>query len=84
MTLSISLTPQSEARLRQKAEAHGQSLDVYAARVLEQAASARTVDEVLAPFRKQVAESGMSDQELDTFFEDVREKAYQDRQRRPA
>ena len=28
----------------------------------------RDADELLAPFRKQVAESGMSDDELDDFF----------------
>ena len=83
MTLSISLSPQTEARLRQKAEANGQQLDVYAAKLLEQAASASSVDEV-APFREQVADSGMSDQELDAFFEGVRDKAFQDRQRRAA
>ncbi len=84
MTLNVSLSPLAEARLRQKAEATGQSLDVYAASLLEQAASARTVDEVLAPFRRQVADSGVSDEELDSFFEGVREKAYQDRRQRPS
>jgi phosphoglycolate phosphatase-like HAD superfamily hydrolase len=84
MTLSVSISPQAEARLRQQAQASGQQLDAYAAQLLEQAATARTVDEVLAPFRKEVADSGMSDQELDEFLEDLRQKAYQDRQRRPA
>jgi hypothetical protein len=81
MTLSITLSPQAEAKLRQKAAASGEPLDSYAARVLEQAAVSPTVDEVLAPFRKQVADSGMSDDELDGFFEAVREKAHQDRKR---
>jgi len=81
MTLSISLSPQAEAKLREKAEASGQAVNEYATRLLEQAVSGRTVDEVLSPFRKQVAESGMSDPELDTFFADVRDKAYQDRKR---
>ncbi len=35
---------------------------------IEQATTRPSVDEVLAPFRKQVADSGMSDDELDTFF----------------
>ena len=33
-----------------------------------------TLDEVLAPFRRQVEESGMSDDELGAFFEEVREE----------
>ena len=81
MTLSVSLSPQAEAKLRERAEVSGEPLDRYASRLLEAAASARTVDEVLAPFRRQVAESGMSDPQLDRFFQDVREKAYQDRHR---
>ncbi len=84
MTLSITLSPAAEAKLREKAAVSGEPLDSYATRLLEQAATTPTIDEVLAPFRKQVAESNMSDQRLDEFFENVREKAYQDRQRRPA
>ena len=84
MTLSISLPAEVEARLRNKAAAAGQSLDDYAFHVLESAATKASVDEVLAPFRKQVADSNMTDAELDGFLDDLREKAYQDRKRRPA
>lgn len=38
MTLTISLSQESEERLRKKAAELGQPLDVYAARVLEEAA----------------------------------------------
>jgi hypothetical protein len=84
MSLSITLSPTAEEKLRQKAAANGQAVNDYASHVLEQAATTLTVDEVLAPFRKQVAESGMSDRELGSFFEEVREKAFQERQHRPA
>ena len=36
--------------------------------LIEHAIAQPSIDEVLAPFRKQVAESGMSDEELDAFF----------------
>jgi chorismate mutase len=39
--------------------------------VLANAITAPTIDEVLAPVRKQVAESGMSDEELDSFFRGI-------------
>ena len=39
MVLTISLSPESEARLRTKAAALGQPLDAYATRVLEEAAA---------------------------------------------
>ncbi len=40
-------------------------------------------DEALAAFRRQVAESGMSDEELLTFFEGLREEVYEEKHGRP-
>ena len=68
MTLSLTLPPDVEAKLRKRAAELQQSPDDYASHVLAQAVNARTVDEILAPFRKQVADSGMSDEELDAFY----------------
>ncbi|HEY8749528.1 MAG TPA: hypothetical protein VIM11_16210 [Tepidisphaeraceae bacterium] len=84
MTITISISPNAESRLRERAEASGQAMEAYIAQVVELAASSSDVDELLAPFRQQVAESGMSDEELDDFFEGLRAKAFQERQRRPA
>jgi hypothetical protein len=36
--------------------------------LVEHAVTRPSIHEILAPFRKQVAESGMSDEELDDFF----------------
>ncbi|HZL38597.1 MAG TPA: hypothetical protein VFC78_25035 [Tepidisphaeraceae bacterium] len=80
MSLAVTISAAAEALLREKAAAHGQPLDQYASAVLEHAATAVTADEALAPFRRQVAESGMSDEQLDAFFEDVGEKVFHDRQ----
>jgi len=82
MTISISISAAAEAKLRQKAAASGQPLDVYASKVLEHAATTPSADELLQPFRDQIAASGMTDDELDAFFEDIRDKAYRDRQGR--
>lgn len=68
MTISIPITPQTEIKLRQRASASGQDVAAVASEILEQAVSRPTVDEVLAPFRQQVADSGMSDVEVDDFF----------------
>jgi hypothetical protein len=84
MTISISISPKAEARLREKAAASGQPVEAYVSDIVERVASSTDVDELLAPFRKEVAESGMSDEQFDQFFEDLREKAFQERQRRPA
>jgi hypothetical protein len=40
-------------------------------------------DDALAPFRKEVADSGMTDDELLNFFEGVREEVYQQKHGRP-
>ncbi len=36
-------------------------------------------DKALAPFRKEIAESGMTDDKLLKFFEEVREEVYQEK-----
>lgn len=79
LAMKLRLSEKASEKLAQRAAESGQDLATVASRLLEEAVTRPTVDEVLAPFRKQVAESGMSDEELDEFFEDVREKAYQDR-----
>jgi len=84
MTLSISLTPEVEARLKQRAAAEGKDPTAYATELVENAVSKPTVDEILAQFRKQVAESGMSDQQLDGFHEDLRNETWNERQGRKA
>ena len=78
MKLSVSLTARAEAELREKAAARGQQLEAYASQFLERAVLS-DLNEQLTPFREQVAESGMTDAELDDFFEELREKAYHDR-----
>ena len=71
MTISISLTPEAETKLRHRAARLGQDLSIVASDLLEEAVRRPSVDELLAPARKQVAESGMDDQALDDFFRDV-------------
>jgi hypothetical protein len=38
-----------------------------------------TLRELFAPVREQVAESGLTDEEIDTLLETARERAYQER-----
>lgn len=39
-----------------------------------------TTDELLEPFRRQVSESGITDDELDAFFEELRDKVWEEKQ----
>jgi hypothetical protein len=41
--------------------------------------AASSFDEILAPIRQGFKESGLSEEELDTLFEEAREEVYQDR-----
>ena len=65
MTIHIDLAPATEAKLRQAATALGKDVSSVAAELLERAVLFPSVDDLLAPARKQVAESGMSEEQLD-------------------
>ena len=60
MTLVVPVSPQVQAKLRQQAQAQGQELWQYAARLLTQAGGCGTLDELLAPLRAQFAASTAS------------------------
>jgi len=70
--------------LRQRAAAHGENVEVYAARLLQEALSAPNVETLLAPFRKQVEASGATDDELDALGETLRDEVWQEQQARKA
>jgi hypothetical protein len=64
MTLSLTLPPELESWLRQRAAASGQAVDAYASRGFADAITAPTIDELLAPVRRQAADAGMREEEL--------------------
>lgn len=82
LMLQIPLPPDVEARLRERAKAQGEDVSALAARLLEDALSTATVDELLAPFRRQVEESGIPDDELDMLGEELRDEAWRETQGR--
>ena len=83
MTINISLTPEAETKLRQRAAILGKDLVTVASDILEQAITRPSVDELLAPARKQVAESGMSDQQLDGSFRERLTEVRDDKTAKP-
>ncbi len=74
LAMRLRLTQKAKDKLTQQAAETGRQLDDVASELLEQAIARPSVDELLAPFRKQVAESGMSDEELDDFHRDLLQK----------
>lgn len=81
MTLTIELPLELEQTVRRHADQHGQDVqDFVLQAVQEKLAKARTFDEVCAPFAQAVAATGLSDEEFDQFFEEVREEVWQEKQ----
>jgi hypothetical protein len=68
ITVTLRVSEQTSAKLAEQAANSGQDISAVASDLVEQAINRPSVDEVLAPFRREVAESGMSDEELDAFF----------------
>ena len=64
MTLIVSVSPEIEAKLRRRAAAEGQDTSAYASKLLEQAVSRPSLEELLAPLRQQFAASGTTDEQL--------------------
>jgi hypothetical protein len=85
MTITISLAPEIEKKLLQAAAQSGVAPDAYARTLIETSLSQsrlETFDEILAPVRKGFEESGITEDELTALFEEARDEAWQERQRR--
>lgn len=70
--------------LVEKAEEMGVTPEEYARRLVEDGlfARERTFDEILAPFRREVEESGITDEELDNLFMQARRDYHQEEKER--
>lgn len=82
---TIEVTGISEETLRlldKRVLQQGGDRSTYIRDLLDRELHAPTLTELLAPFRKQVAESGMTEDELDDLFEEAREEVYQEAQAR--
>ena len=81
MTFVIDLPPELEEKLQQCANQSGQDVKSFILQaVQEKIAKAPTFDEICAPFVQAVAASGMTDEELEGFFEEVRDEVWQEKQ----
>jgi hypothetical protein len=82
--IRIPLPANVEAKLRERATESGEDVSAYAARLLQDALNAPSVNELLAQFRKQVEESGVTDQELDQLGEELRDEVWREQCARKA
>ena len=82
MTLTIQLPEPVERRLAEKAARDGKSVETLASELIEKAIAPeneKTFAEILAPFRQEFAESGMTEEEWDAMIEEAREEIWQEK-----
>lgn len=91
MTITISLPPEIEEAVKSQATKEGKPLQVYVESLVEEGSRRRdridllaekSFDEILAPFRHSVEESGLSDDALDALFSEARKEASRARKER--
>jgi hypothetical protein len=91
MTITIDLPPDVEEVVKIQAAKDGLPLEAYVTSLVQEGTKRRDridllaekpFDEILAPFRRNVEESGMSDEELDGLFTKARKEASRQRKER--
>ena len=75
--VTIDLPIDVKSALERKAK--GQDIKIYIQSIIKKQAFRPSLDEILVPVRQEFAESGMSEDDLDDFLNQVRAEAYQDR-----
>jgi hypothetical protein len=81
MTVTIDISPELEKALREHVARGGQDVNKFVLQAVEEKiAKARVFDEVCAPFAEAVAATGVSDEEFDRFFDEVRDDVWQEKQ----
>jgi len=72
MTVVLELKPEIEEALQKKAKANGFEVNIYLEKFIEKDIDRpKTLDEILAPFRQEVEESGITDYELDIWLKNL-------------
>jgi hypothetical protein len=79
MTLSISLSAEVEARLKERAAGAGEDPTVYASRIIEQAVRKPTLEEILAPVRAEFESTKMTDDQLSDLLEEAKHDGRRER-----
>lgn len=80
MTITIDLPSEVETALRKKAADNGKDFQVFILDTLKTKALKPSLDEILAPIRKNFAESGMTEEELDELIENERQAMWEEKQ----
>lgn len=77
MTLTIELKPETETQLKNRAAAQGCEVVDYVRKLIEEDSNKlRTLDEIFAPFRQNIENSGVSEDEMDEIFTKARKEVF--------
>lgn len=80
MELTISISEQTFGILQKRAKSQGSKVDELVEKIVEEQAQTPTIDELLAPVRKEVADKNISEVEIDDFMYSLRKKVKAERQ----
>jgi len=89
MTITIDLPSEVESKIKTQASNDGVKVEDYVKTLIKEASdrreqiekdSEKSFQEILAPIQKGFQESGMSEDEILEFFEEVREEVWQEKQ----
>lgn len=80
MTFTIEVSQSIGAILEEKAKNQGKDIAEYVENLIEKDIdSKKTLDEILAPIRRNFAESGMSEEDLDALIESERQAMWEEK-----
>lgn len=82
MTLTINLPKDVGAALENKAKMSGRDSAEFVEDLVTKEVHSPSLDEILAPFRRQVEESGITDEELDDLFTEARKEVFKAKKER--
>lgn len=83
MTLTIQVPRNIGIKLEERAKIQGKETVEYIEDLIEKDLERRqTLDEILAPVRKNFADSGMTEEDLDTLIESERQAMWEERNAR--
>jgi hypothetical protein len=81
MSLTITLKPETEAKLKSRAVVLGYEVDDYVENIIEKELQ-KTLDELFAPVHKEFEEQGMTEDELDDLIYQARREVYAEKKER--
>ena len=79
MELTISISEKTGSILQKRARENGRDIKDLVKDIVEDQALTPTLDELLAPVRNEVADKGITEDELDDFMYSLRKKVKEER-----